>query len=111
MRNILVLVRKEFLQIFRNRQLLPFMTVLPVIQVILLTFAANYEIKNLRLGIWDLDQSTSSSQLIHKFTGAKFFQETDLITNQKKADDLLMQDAIDLVLVIPKDFEKNSKIR
>jgi len=84
MRNILVLVRKEFLQIFRNRQLLPFMTVLPVIQVILLTFAANYEIKNLRLGIWDLDQSTSSSQLIHKFTGAKFFQETDLITNQKR---------------------------
>ena len=111
MRNILVLVRKEFLQIFRNRQLLPFMTVLPVVQVILLTFAANYEIKNLRLGIWDLDQSTSSSQLIHKFTGANFFQKTDLINNQKKADDLLMRDAIDLVLVIPKDFEKNIKIQ
>lgn len=106
MRNILILVRKEFLQIFRNRQLLPFMTVLPVIQVILLTFAANYEIKNLRLGIWDLDQSTSAQQLIHKFTGAKFFQEKALISNQKKADELLMKDEVDLVLVIPKDFEK-----
>jgi ABC-2 type transport system permease protein len=106
MRNILVLVRKEFLQIFRNRQLLPFMTVLPVVQVILLTFAANYEIKNLRLGIWDLDQSTGAQQLIHKFTGAKFFQEKALISNQKKADELLMKDEVDLVLVIPKDFEK-----
>lgn len=106
MRNIFILVRKEFLQIFRNRQLLPFMTVLPVIQVILLTFAANYEIKNLRLGIWDLDQSTSAQQLIHKFTGAKFFQEKALISNQKKADELLMKDEVDLVLVIPKDFEK-----
>ena len=106
MRNIFILVRKEFLQIFRNRQLLPFMTVLPVIQVILLTFAANYEIKNLRLGIWDLDQSTSAQQLIHKFTGAKFFQEKSLISNQKKADELLMKDEVDLVLVIPKDFEK-----
>jgi len=106
MRNILVLAKKEFLQIFRNRQLLPFMTVLPVIQVILLTFAANYEINNLRLSVWDLDKSSSSSHLIHKFTGAKFFQEKAVITNQKNADDLLMKDEVDIVLVIPKDFEK-----
>ncbi len=109
MRNILVLVKKEFLQIFRNRQLLPFMTILPVIQVILLTFAANYEIKNLRLGVWDLDKSSSSSHLIHKFTGANFFQEKAVITNQKNADDLLMKDEVDIVLVIPKGFEKNIK--
>jgi ABC-2 type transport system permease protein len=110
MRNILVLVRKEFLQIFRNRQLLPFMTILPVIQVILLTFAANYEIKNLRLGIWDLDRSSSSKQLIHKFTGTQFFQQKAIISHQKKSDELLLRDEIDLVLVIPKDFEKNLKL-
>ena len=53
MRTVFFLVQKEFLQIFRNRVMLPLLLVMPVFQTLLLAFAANYEIKNLSLGVVD----------------------------------------------------------
>ncbi|VAW28081.1 hypothetical protein MNBD_BACTEROID06-931, partial [hydrothermal vent metagenome] len=47
MRTILFLLRKEFLQISRNKPILGMITVLPIIQLLLLVNAANFEIKNI----------------------------------------------------------------
>ena len=45
MRILATLLVKEFKQIFRNKTLLPFIFVVPVVQMILLTYAANLEMK------------------------------------------------------------------
>jgi ABC-2 type transport system permease protein len=74
MRKILFLVQKEFLQIFRNKTMLPLILVMPVYQTLLLSFAANYEVENLSLTILDHDKSVSFQELVSKFTASGYFK-------------------------------------
>ena len=106
MRKIVILVKKEFIQIFRDKQLLPLMTVMPIFQVILLSYAASYDINNLKIAFWDMDKTSQSSKLEQKYLGSGFFELQSYVNSQKEADDLLLRDKADLIVVIPENFEK-----
>ncbi len=107
MRTLLFILQKEFLQILRNRTMLPLIFLMPVVQMALLSFAANYEVKNLRLAVVDHDLSTTSRQLAQKFTASGYFQLTAFDFDEKAADDHLGRDGVDLILEIPPHFEKD----
>ena len=47
------LLEKEFKQIFRNRFLVKILFVLPVIQLIILPFAADFEMRNINVAFVD----------------------------------------------------------
>ena len=51
MKTLSFLLQKEFRQIFRNPTLLKMILALPVIQLIILPLAADYEIKNISYNI------------------------------------------------------------
>ncbi len=106
MRTVLFLVQKEFLQIFRNRTMLPLLLVMPVVQTLLLSFAANYEIKNLGLAVVDHDLSPASRRLVSKFSGSGYFQVKYAGFSRAEADQALAADRVDLILEIPSDFER-----
>ncbi len=53
MRTIKFLLQKEFLQIFRNKSMLPIIFVMPVIQLVVLSFAATYELKEVDMHLVD----------------------------------------------------------
>jgi ABC-2 type transport system permease protein len=57
MRILRIIIKKEFLQIFRNRMMLPIIFVMPLVQLILLSYAATLEIRSIDLYVVDLDQS------------------------------------------------------
>jgi len=78
MRILFFLLRKEFLQIVRNKLILKAIFVLPLVQLILLPFAANYEMKNISLSIIDNDHSEYSRKLINTFTSSGYFKLTDV---------------------------------
>jgi ABC-2 type transport system permease protein len=104
---IFLIVRKEFLQLMRSRQLLPFMTIVPLMQIILLSLAANYEIHHTRMAIWDKDKKSESNSLIQSFTGSGFFSVDYLIDNQRAADSILFADKADMILIIPQNFSRD----
>ena len=107
MRTVLYLVQKEFLQIFRNKLMLPMLLVMPVVQTILLSYAANYEVKNLSLGVVDHDLSPMSRQLVARFSASGYFQVYRAGFSVKEADADLARDRTDLILEIPPHFERN----
>lgn len=107
MRTVLYLVQKEFLQIFRNKFMLPMLLFMPVVQTVLLSFAANYEIKNLSLGVVDLDLSPMSRQLVAKFGASGYFKVANTSFTVKEADADLARDRTDLTLEIPPNFERD----
>lgn len=107
MRTILILIKKELLQVFRNRSMLPLLTVIPIIQLILLSFAASNEVKELNLAVFDEDHSSYAQRIIHKFTASDLFILQARPSNDREAMDLIQNDAVDLVVRIPVDFEKN----
>ena len=107
MRTVFFLVQKEFLQIFRNKTMLPMLLVMPIVQTILLSYAANYEIKNLALAVVDHDLSPTSRQLVAKFSASGYFQVKQTSFAVKEADHAMAQDRVDLILEIPAQFERD----
>jgi ABC-2 type transport system permease protein len=105
MRTILFIIQKEFLQIFRNRMMLPIIFVMPVIQLLILSHAATYEMKSIRTFIVDIDQSSSSRELVSKFKGSEFYEIVGYSFNYIQAESAIEKDIADLVIHIPPDFE------
>jgi len=107
MRKILFIVQKEFLQIFRNRSILPILFVMPVVQIFLLSYAANFEIKNLKVFAVDQDKSTYSRQLLEKLNASDYFQLSGSTQDMREAYRAVELNQADLVLHLPVGFEKD----
>ncbi|MCQ2272520.1 MAG: ABC transporter permease [Bacteroidales bacterium] len=107
MRVILMLIKKEFLQVFRSPLLLSILIVAPMVQFILFPFTADYEIKVLDIAFIDNDNSTLSHNLINEFSASKHFRSKGIIDSKSYADKLMKADKIDFLVEIPLDFEKH----
>lgn len=77
------LIQKEFKQIFRNKGMLPIIFILPILQLVILSNAATFEIKNIRLGYVDNDRSPSSRALMQKFDASDYFEVIGEYSSQK----------------------------
>lgn len=106
MRTLKFLLQKEFRQIFRDPAILRIIFMMPVIQLLILPWAADYEIKNIRLTVSDKDHSTYSRELISKITASGYFQLVHYSSSYKESFEQIESDNADLILEIPVSFEK-----
>ncbi|MDQ0477798.1 ABC transporter permease [Chryseobacterium sp. MDT2-18] len=106
-RTLGILIKKEFLQIFRNKAILAVIFVMPVIQLVILPLAASYEIKNIKIAVVDHDKSTFSRELIRKITASGYFEIINYGESYPQAYQEIEKDKVDLILEIPNNFEKN----
>src|SRR6185436_16528184 len=107
MRTLKFILRKEFRQIFRDPGILRIILIMPVIQLLILPWAADYEIKNIKLAVVDHDHSEYSRQLINKITSSGYFILTDYSSSYEQSLDKIEKDKADLILQIPDHFEKD----
>lgn len=107
MRLIMFLLKKEFKQIFRNKALLPLIFIAPIMQLIILPLAADFEVKNINISVIDHDHSPYSQELISKLTASGYFRLTDYGQSFKEGLRQIEQDKADLVLEIPAHFERD----
>ena len=107
MRTILYLIRKEFLQIFRNKFISKAIFGVPIIQMLILVPAITFEIKNVNLCIIDNDQSSESRGLISKLEGSTFFKVTHTTWSEKEANNMLHRNKCNLILNIPLGFGRD----
>lgn len=105
MRTLRFLLEKEFRQAFRDPAIIRLMLIMPVIQLILLPLAANYEVKDVLLAVVDHDRSTYSRQMIEKITASGYFQITGYHNSYNEAMELVEKDKADIILEIPAKFE------
>ncbi len=106
MRTIIFLLQKEFIQIFRNKMMLPIIIVIPIVQLLILSYTATFEIKNVSLAFVDQDKTQTSKELKSRFEHSPFFNiyaEADHISQLEKS---MLQQKVEMILVIPPDFEK-----
>lgn len=106
MRTIFYILRKEFIQIFRNKSMLPIIFVVPLIQLIILVNAATMEMKNIKLSVVDNDMSETSRILISKFRNSPFFIIKQYTFSIKEAGNELKKGNIDAIIQIPINFER-----
>ncbi len=107
MRTLLALIHKEFLQIIRNKFMLRLIIAMPIVQLVILVNAANFEMKNISMAVIDKDNSSLSAKLISKLESSSYFVITDRTTSTSKAFDQLASDKTDIMIEIPAYFEKD----
>jgi len=107
MRTILYLIRKEFLQIFRNKFIGRAIFGVPIVQMLLLVPAVTFEIKNVRLCVIDRDMSADSRALVNQLEGSTFFKIKYSTFSEEEANNLMHRNKCDLILQIPSGFGKN----
>src|SRR5574344_1185028 len=73
MRIILILIKKEFLQVFRNSLLWKILVLAPLAEFLLFPFTADYEIKNVNIAFIDHDKSSMTADIISKFGASPYF--------------------------------------
>lgn len=107
MRTLKFLLEKEFRQIFRNPSIIRIIFVMPCIQLLILPWAADYEVKNLRISVIDHDHSSYSRQLISKITATHYFILEQYSDSYKHSLEQVEAGNVDLVLEIPAHFERD----
>jgi len=107
MKTILFIIQKEFKQIFRNKGMLPIIFVLPLIQLLILSNAASFEVKNIPFSFVDNDHSKVSRELIEKFKASDYFKIIDEFPSKNRAMAEMQKGNIDVILEIPSNFEKD----
>jgi len=105
MRTVLILLRKEFLQIFRNKGMLPIIFIAPVAQLLILVHAADFEVRNVRLLVSDMDGSSTSRALIARFSASDRFNVSTTYGGFKEGMAAIDQGRTDAFLRIPARFE------
>src|SRR5512145_3332984 len=98
MRTIGYIIRKEFIQIFRNRSMLPIIFVMPVIQLIILANAATLDLRRIDMVVVDQDMSQSSRALVSKFNGSPFYKINDAFLSVKEAEEALHKGKAGVIL-------------
>jgi ABC-2 type transport system permease protein len=107
MKTILFIIQKEFRQIFRDKGMLPIIFVLPLIQLLILSNAASFEIQNIKFSYIDHDHSAASRELISKFQASNSFKIVNQFETKKEANLEMQKGNIDIILEIPTYFERN----
>lgn len=101
------LLQKEFRQIFRDKTILAMMFVMPVMQLIIMPLAANFEVKSVNVAYVDHDHSSYSRKLVNKIASSGYFKIVKSPLSYKEGLKMVEDGDADLVLEIPAGFERN----
>ena len=107
MKTILNIVRKEFQQLKRDPKMFGIILIAPILQLIVLGYAANFDVEVVHTAVYDQDRSVSSREYIQQFEAVHYFYLDYYVDSYNEMVELIDKGKIILGLVIPKDFEKN----
>jgi ABC-2 type transport system permease protein len=107
MRALRFLLRKEFLQIFRDRVILGMLFVMPMVQLLVLANAATFEVKRARMYVVDQDHSPMSRSVVDRLSASGRFVPRGASGSPARADEAMLDREADVILVVPLGFERS----
>ncbi|HET7621582.1 MAG TPA: ABC transporter permease [Gemmatimonadaceae bacterium] len=107
MRALRFLIRKEFLQIFRDRTIVTMLFVMPLAQMLILANAATFEVKSSRLYVVDRDHTPMSRGVVQRLEASGRFVLAASSQSLSVADEAMLDRDVNAILVIPHGFERD----
>jgi ABC-2 type transport system permease protein len=107
MRTVFFLVRKEFLQIFRDHTTVFQIFLIPAVQLLVLANAATFDVKQVRMLVVDEDHTTVSAGLVERLEAGRQFRVMRYESSDATADYALLDREVTAVLHIPRRFEED----
>ncbi|MGB3492739.1 MAG: ABC transporter permease [Elainellaceae cyanobacterium] len=106
-RRLLALLIKESTELLRNRQLVIFLTIAPIVSMIIFGYVLNSSVSNLRLGILDQNQVAISRELVDAFTTNQVFLDNSYLPSQQALTQQVERGQVDAGLMIPSTFSRD----
>jgi ABC-2 type transport system permease protein len=103
-RRLLTLIKKEFIQIRRDRRLLPILVIMPVLQLIILGYAVSSDVKHLSTVVCDLDRTAESRSFVDRLATSGYFTIRHTVADDRQIKPLMDAGTVRVGLVIPPRF-------
>jgi len=100
------LIRKEFIQIWRDPRTLILVIVIPVMQLFLLGYAATNDVRNVPLAVFDQDRSSAARALLDAYRAAEYFQISFDVSSVDEIRTLIDGGDARAGLIIPPDYSE-----
>jgi len=100
------IIRKEFVQLFRDPRTVALAVVIPIVQLFLLGYAATSDVRNISMAVWDQSKSPESRQLLDAFRAADYFTLDYFVGSQEEYQKLIESGDARAALVIPADYSR-----
>ena len=106
---LLAILKKEFIQMRRDRATLALMTIMPLIQLLIFGFAINTDVKHLSAVVFDQSLSKESRQFIDSLTATGYYDINYVVTGFKEVEDRIQKGDAKVGVVIPPDYASQLK--
>lgn len=111
MRVVFILLRKEFRQIFRNRAMLPIIFVMPIVQLLVLAFAATFEVRDTAVSLIAEDRGPAARELVRKLESSGYFRIVSRTNSSAQADAEMQAGRVDMILHVPRNLEQEGSVQ
>ena len=106
LKRTIAIIKKEVRQLKRDTRLLAVIFSFPVILLIMFGYAVNFDVKHIKVAIYDQDKSQISRDFINSLNSSEYFDIIGFINNYGEVNKYLDQKIALCVVVIPQDFSK-----
>lgn len=109
MNRLLAIIKKEFIQMKRDRMTFALILMMPLVQLIVFGYAINTDVKHLPMAVYDLSNTEESRRLIQAFTNSDYFNIKYRMNRYSEINDLIDRGKVKVGLIISPDYEKDLK--
>jgi len=100
------IIRKEFIQILRDKRTLGIVLVIPIVQLFLLGYSATSDIRNVPLAVFDQCRCVESRQLLDAYRNADYFRLAYEVGSQDEIRTLIEKGKARAGIIIPPDLNQ-----
>jgi ABC-2 type transport system permease protein len=104
---IVALIRKELLIVWRDKRSRFVLIVPPLIQLFIFSFAATLDVKNVPIGILNLDNGEKGIELVQRFIGSPFFSKIVFLTGVEEVAPFIDTTQGLMVVMLDQQFSRN----
>jgi ABC-2 type transport system permease protein len=101
---LISLIRKEFIQIWRDPRTLMLILVIPVMQLFLMGYAATSDVRNVPLAVFDQDRGESARSLLDAYRAADYFRLAYDVDSEEELRRLIDHGEARAGMIIPPDY-------
>ena len=103
---LLSIIRKEFIQIFRDVRTLVMILIIPIMQLFLLGYAATNDVRNVPLAVYDQDRGPAARTLLDAYRAADYFKLAYAVRSEEEIQYLIENGKARAGLIIPPDYSR-----
>jgi ABC-2 type transport system permease protein len=101
---LISLIRKEFIQIVRDPRTLIMILGIPIMQLLLMGYAATNDVRNVPLAVFDQDRGPAARRLLDAYRAADYFLITYDVQSEEELYELIDSGQARAGLIIPSDY-------